>query len=92
MLTLSSLPTKRHMKYSVGVSFFSGYFSTNIVRVLPFTPLKVFSFQSWKSMMCVRRLFKKAVAFEVQIMRPVKESSQSSSHLMLTCDPRAHQV
>ena len=41
------------------------------VRVLPFTPLKVFSFQSWKSMMCVRRLSKKAVAFEVQIMLPV---------------------
>ena len=41
-----------------------------IVRVLPFTPLKVFSFHSWKSMMCVRRLSKKAVACEVQVMLP----------------------
>ena len=48
--------------------------------------LKVFRFQSWKSMMCVRRLSKKAVAFEVQIMLLLKDSSQSSSHLMLSCD------
>ena len=42
--------------------------------------------------MCVRRLSKKAVAFEVQIMLPVKDSSQSSSHLKLSCDQRAHQA
>ena len=58
---------------STKYAFFSGYFSTNMVRVLPFTPLKVFSFQSWKSMMCVHMLSKKAVKCEVQIMLPVKD-------------------
>ena len=70
----------------------SKYGSANMVRVLPFAPLEAFSLLSWKSMMCVRRLSKKAVACEMQIMLPVKDSSQSSSHLKLSCDQRAHQA
>ena len=62
-------------------AFCTRYFSANMVRVLPFAPLEAFSLLYWKSMMCVRRLSKKAVACEVQIMLPVKDSSQSSSHL-----------
>merc|ERR1719335_1308609 len=65
-------------------AFFSGYFSTNWLRVLPFSPLKVFSLRSWKSMMWVHILSKKGLKCEVQMMLPLKLSSQSSSHLMLS--------
>merc|ERR1719282_1795609 len=34
-------------------AFFSGYLSTNMVKVLPFSPLKVLNLRSWKSMMWV---------------------------------------
>merc|ERR1719387_2540876 len=65
-------------------AFFSGYFYTNWLRVEPFSPLKVFSFRSWKSMMWVHILSKKGLKCEVQMMLPLKLSSQSSSHLMLS--------
>merc|ERR1719181_1558583 len=65
-------------------AFFSGNFSTNAVRQLPFTPLKVLNFRSWKSMMCVHILSKKGVKCDVQMMLPVNDSNQSSSHLMLS--------
>merc|ERR1719207_175477 len=64
-------------------AFFSGYFSTNWLRVEPFSPLKVFSFRSWKSMMCVHILSKKGLKCDVQIILPGKASNQSSNHLML---------
>merc|ERR1719502_534518 len=65
-------------------AFFSGYFSTNWLRHLPFSPLKVFSFRSWKSMMWVHILSRKGEKCEVQMMLPEKLSNQSSSHLMLS--------
>merc|ERR1719507_9648 len=65
-------------------AFFSGNFSTNIVRHLPFSPLKVFNLRSWKSMMCVHILSRKGLKWEVQMMLPVKDSNQSSSHLTLS--------
>merc|ERR1719445_433057 len=65
-------------------AFFSGYFSTNMVKVWPFWPLKVLSLRSWKSMMCVHILSRKLVKWDVQMMEPGKDSSQSSSHLMLS--------
>merc|ERR1740121_2958151 len=65
-------------------AFFSGYFSTNWVSVWPLTPLNVFSFRSWKSMMWVHILSKKGEKCEVQMMLPEKDSNQSSSHLMLS--------
>merc|ERR1719420_1542084 len=55
-------------------AFFSGYFSTNLVRHEPFSPLNVFSFRSWKSIMCVHILSRKGVKCEVQIMLPSKDS------------------
>merc|ERR1740138_1598905 len=64
--------------------FFSGYFSTNCVRVLPFSPLNVLSLRSWKSMMWVHILSRKGEKCEVQMILPGKDSSQSSSHLMLS--------
>merc|ERR1719473_2345925 len=65
-------------------AFFSGYFSTNWLRHFPLSPLKVFSFRSWKSMMCVHILSRKGENCDVQMMLPEKLSSQSSSHLMLS--------
>merc|ERR1712127_933035 len=65
-------------------AFFSGYFSTNSVRTVPFVPLKVFNLRSWKSMMWVHILSKKGEKCEVQMMLPVKDSNQSSNHLMLS--------
>merc|ERR1712190_474662 len=65
-------------------AFFSGYFSTNWVNVVPLVPLKVFSLRSWKSMMCVHILSRKGEKCDVQMMLPEKDSSQSSSHLMLS--------
>merc|ERR1712232_625483 len=65
-------------------AFFSGYFSTNCVKHLPFSPLNVLSFLSWKSMMWVHILSKKGEKCEVQMILPGKDSSQSSSHLMLS--------
>merc|ERR1712003_225694 len=59
-------------------AFFSGYFSTNWVSVWPLTPLNVFSFRSWKSMMWVHILSKKGEKCEVQMMLPGKDSNQSS--------------
>merc|ERR1719498_921106 len=64
--------------------FFSGNFSTNSVRHVPRVPLKLFSLRSWKSMMCVHILSKKGVKCDVQMMLPVKDSNQSSNHLMLS--------
>merc|ERR1719361_1336424 len=79
-------------------AFFSGYFSTNCVRHLPFSPLKVFSLRSWKSMMWVHILSRNGEKCEVQMMLPGKDSSQSSTHLNTTsrdcpCGPldRGHQ-
>ena len=43
-------------------AFFTRYFSANMVRVLPFAFSEAFSLLSWKSMMSVRRLSKKAMA------------------------------
>mmetsp|Transcript_39412 Transcript_39412/g.91021 ORF Transcript_39412/g.91021 Transcript_39412/m.91021 type:complete len:230 (+) Transcript_39412:1026-1715(+) len=65
-------------------AFFSGYFSTNCVKVCPFVPLNVFNFLSWKSMMWVHILSKNGVKWEVQMMLPEKDSNQSSSHLTLS--------
>merc|ERR1719476_315567 len=65
-------------------AFFSGNFSTNMVKVWPLTPLKVLNLRSWKSMMWVHILSKKGEKWDVQMMLPVKDSSQSSSHLMLS--------
>merc|ERR1719311_232212 len=65
-------------------AFFSGCLSTNWVRHLPFSPLKVFSFRSWKSMMCVHILSRKGVKCDVQMMLPLKLSSQSSNQAMLS--------
>merc|ERR1740138_247944 len=64
--------------------FFSGYFSTNCVKQVPLIPLKVLSFRSWKSMMCVHILSRKEVKCEVQIILPGNCSNQSSIHLMLS--------
>merc|ERR1719343_842731 len=57
---------------------------TNFVKVLPCSPLNVFNFRSWKSMMCVHILSRNGVKCEVQMMLPVNDSNQSSSHLMLS--------
>merc|ERR1719221_553245 len=65
-------------------AFFSGYFSTNLVRHDPLSPLNVFSFRSWKSIMCVHILSRKGVKCDVQMMLPSKDSSHSLSHLMLS--------
>merc|ERR1719408_995775 len=65
-------------------AFFSGCFSTNCVRHLPLSPLKVLSFRSWKSIMCVHILSRKGEKCDVQMMLPGNDSSQSSSHLMLS--------
>merc|ERR1712070_367666 len=51
---------------------FSGCFSTNCVRHLPFSPLNIFNFLSWKSMMCVHILSRNGEKCEVQMMLPVK--------------------
>merc|ERR1719284_1451854 len=64
-------------------AFFSGNFSTNCVRVVPFVPLKVFSLRSWKSMMWVHILSRKGEKCEVQMMLPENDSNQSSNHLIL---------
>merc|ERR1719221_2116470 len=52
-------------------AFFSGYFSTNCVSVLPFVPLNVFNLRSWKSMMYVHILSRKGEKCDVQMMLPV---------------------
>merc|ERR1719305_502292 len=64
-------------------AFLSGYFSTNCVRHLPLSPLKVLSFRSWKSIMCVHILSRKGEKCDVQMILPGKASNQSSNHLML---------
>merc|ERR1712151_149990 len=64
--------------------FFSGYFSTNCVKALPFSPLNVFSLRSWKSMMWVHILSRKGEKCDVQMILPGNDSNQSSSHLMLS--------
>merc|ERR1712050_78128 len=51
-------------------AFFSGYFSTNCVKHLPFSPLNVLSFLSWKSMMCVHILSRKGEKCDVQMILP----------------------
>merc|ERR1719191_1774220 len=65
-------------------AFLSGNCSTNVDRHDPFVPLKVFSFLSWKSMMWVHILSRKGEKWEVQMIEPVKDSSQVSSQAMLS--------
>mmetsp|Transcript_21142 Transcript_21142/g.65987 ORF Transcript_21142/g.65987 Transcript_21142/m.65987 type:complete len:233 (-) Transcript_21142:898-1596(-) len=89
LLTPSMAPGSGKVNFMISLlsskyAFFSGYFSTNCVSVWPFSPLKVFSLRSWKSMMCVHILSRKGEKCDVQMMLPPKDSSQSSSHLMLS--------
>merc|ERR1719183_3206186 len=89
LLTPSMAPGSGNVKRMISLlsskyDFFSGYFSTNCVSVLPLIPLNVFSLRSWKSMMWVHILSRKGEKCDVQMILPGKDSSQSSSHLMLS--------
>merc|ERR1719163_2567520 len=89
LLTPSMAPGSGKVNFMISLlnskyAFFSGYFSTNCVKHLPFSPLNVLSFLSWKSMMWVHILSRKGVKCEVQMILPSKDSNQSSSHLILS--------